>query len=120
MRLFLFTLIALVTATVAVNAQDLDPASVASGVAWVCTHQDWVTYAVIFLAAHFGFSLVSAAAKKYGLTADSPIVGLVVKLIRLAALDVKPPAAVVVAQAAAIQADPAKAVPAPAIPEVKG
>lgn len=82
--------------------QSVDPAQQIVG--WVCSNQDWVTYVLGILIAHTGLSAISAGLKKAGITADSPIIGALVPLIRLLAMDVKPPPAVIVAQANAIQA----------------
>jgi len=72
----------------------------------VCQNQDWVSYVLAILLAHGGLSIVSAAMKKCGITRDSPLIGIIVPIIRVLALDLKPPPAVIVAQAQAIQNAP--------------
>jgi len=72
-------------------------------VGWVCSNQAWVAYVLGIFIAHSGFSVLSAILKKYGVTSDSPIIGAAIPVIRALALDVKPPAATIVAQAVQIQ-----------------
>lgn len=84
------------------DATSIDPAQ--QFVGWVCGNQAWVSYVLGLLAAHTGLSVLSASLKKMGITADSPIIGALIPVIRALAMDVKPPPAVIVAQAAAIQA----------------
>ena len=92
------------------GATDFNPAVQIVG--WVCSNQNWVIYVLGLLAAHFGLSGASAILKKFGITEDSPALGLVVKVIRALAMDVKPPPATIVAQAAAIQEkDPSMVAP---------
>lgn len=80
-------------------AQDPNVAAdIAAGVSFACQHQDWIVYVLVFLALHFGCSGVSAIAKKLG------IGGPLVAVIRMIAMDVKPPDATVLAHAAEIQA----------------
>ena len=81
----------------------IDPA--AQIVGWVCSNQGWVIYVIGILLAHSGFSVLSAFLKKMGITSDSPIVGMLIPIIRAVAIDVKPPAATVVSQAATIMAE---------------
>lgn len=78
-----------------------DPTGAASIVGWVCSNQQTVVYVLGLLIAHSGMSVLSATLKKAGITSDSPIV----KIIRLLAIDVKPPAETIVAQAEAIKSD---------------
>ena len=73
-------------------------------VGWVCANQSWTVYVLGLLIAHTGLSGASAILKKYGITEDSPAVGFLVKVIRMAAMDVKPPQAAIVSQAATIMA----------------
>ena len=82
-----------------------DPSGLVFG--WICANPTLVEGVLGFLIAHSGLSVISAFLKKFGITEDTPIVGPYVKIIRLLAVDVKPPPATIVAQAAAIQADPA-------------
>lgn len=105
---FLLFIIGLMVLCVApAFAQDASPADVAVfAVSWVCSNQEWAVWLTTLALMHVGFSAISAITKKLGITSDSPIV----KFIRLIAMDVKPPASVIVAQADAIRpAPPAQA-----------
>ena len=82
----------------------LDPG--AQVVGWVCSNQAWVSYVLGILIAHSGLSVLSATLKKCGVTADRPFMSMLIPIIRALAIDVKPPPAVIVAQAQAIQSGP--------------
>lgn len=86
-------------------------------VGWICANQSSATWFVgLFyaLAAHLGFSSLSGILKKFGISD-----GFMVWIVRLLAIDLKPPPATIVAQAAAIQSGPAP-VAAAEIPASKG
>lgn len=85
---------------VSASAGPLDPTGAATIVSWLCSNQQTVIYVLGILIAHSGFSVLSATLKKAGITSDSPIV----KIIRMLAIDVKPPAESITAQADAIKA----------------
>ena len=71
---------------------------------WVCSNPTIVKPVLYLFAAYLANNAISAVMKKYGVTKDSPIVGIVARIMRLVAMDVKPPDAVVVKQAATIVA----------------
>lgn len=96
LRVAVVTAFALVAGGARAWSQALDP--LADAVSFACTNQAWIVYALGIAGAHLGFSVVSAALKKYGITE-----GGIVTIIRLLAIDVKPPAATIIKQAAAIQ-----------------
>ena len=94
--------------SLAADAQDAastaDPGTMAVG--WVCANQQLVGWAITALLAHAGFSGLSALLKKAGVSdaTQSRYANLAIKLIRLLAVDVKPPPTVVVAQGEKLQA----------------
>lgn len=77
----------------------IDPAAL---VGWACSNQTTVSWVLGFLLAHTGFSVLSAILKKYGVTADSPWLKVIIPIIRGLAIDVKPPPEVIVHHAADI------------------
>lgn len=90
-----------------------DPATAFVGL--VCSNQAWVASLLALFMAHTGFSVLSAILKKTGVSS-----GTLVQIIRLLAIDVKPPAAQIVAQAQTIQASPETHVPQAAVDAQKG
>lgn len=106
---------ALVLGTVAADAQQqADPGTIAVGlvcsntiaVGWVCSNQSLVAWLITALCAHTAFSGLSAVLKKAGITdaTQSRYLNLGIKIIRLLAVDLKPPPAAIVAQAEQLQA----------------
>lgn len=96
---------ALVLVTVAADAQQqADPGTIAVG--WVCSNQSLVAWLITALCAHTAFSGLSAVLKKAGVTdaTQSRYLNLGIKIIRLLAVDLKPPPAAIVAQAEQLQA----------------
>lgn len=92
-------LIAIPTLALAQDVQNAtDPGQTVIGL--ICANQTMVGWALSALIAHTGLSITSATLKKLGLTSDNPWV----KIVRLLAIDVKPPNAAIVQQAATILA----------------
>lgn len=102
--LSLFLLAAAVLFGLIVNAHAQAPAPDASVipqfVGWVCSNQGTVNWLLGILLAHLGLSITSATLKKFGITSNS----LVVQIIRLAAIDLKPPPQAIVAEADQLKA----------------
>ena len=84
----------------------MDPNDLAAQVVgYVCANQAVVVTLLVMGWGHFGFSVVSAVLKKLGVTPDEfgPILGMLIKGIRFAAVDLKPTPTVILKDAASIQ-----------------
>lgn len=86
-----------ILAPLGADAQTVDPSQEIVG--WVCSNQSTVSWVLGLLLAHLGLSLTSATLKKLGAT-DGPWV----QIIRLLAVDLKPPPQAIVAEADQLKA----------------
>jgi hypothetical protein len=77
-----------------------DPSVIPQFVGWVCSNQATVNWILGLLLAHLGLSITSATLKRLGITSNSPLV----QIIRLLAVDLKPPPQAIVAEAESLKA----------------